>query len=411
MAVTRPGSPLVRETWVNRKLGEVAAKSFWIPYTGSSNTDIIYQAKDPGCANGHTVVFDFSGKLTGAGVRGDGEACILGEDKRKFSDKMVVEMFSFYVDNGTKFKACEIGDLNLPQHSDSISKLADLWVRQKDQAIFDTLLGATKDSCGPSHVYDLWCSFEWNDMAEIESALKTGEGFSCTNPNGSINHGSIAQRRAPMDLPFGDNNSYLFILTERMAKMLKNNPKYQLINMNADARGNNNALFTGVIHTQGTIRYVEAPVFYGETQGTGDFDIIEDTLLYQSGMRRYAVGANGAFAWEGQAQFKVLEALANDEKIAIAALPEDQQAAAEEARVNVVYSRGLILGASAAQTGFGASPDYAVAESKFGKKTESMLEVIFEVKKTNLTLERGSDYEAAGITNIDYSCVAVDMRE
>ena len=411
MAVTRPGSPLVRQTWVNRELGEKAAQSFWLPYTGTSNNDIIYQVKDPGCSNGHTVVFDFSGKLTGAGVRGDDEACVLGEDKRKFSDKIVVDMFSFYVDNGTKFKACEIGDLKLPQHSDSVSKLADLWVRHKDQVIFDALIGATRGSCGPTHIYDLWCNFEWNDMAYIESSIKTGQGFSCSLANGAINHGSIASRRAPMDIPFGGNSSYLFVLTERMATMLKNNAKYQLINMNADTRGNNNALFTGVVHSQGNIRYVEAPVFFGETRGTGQFNAIEDTVLQHSGLRRYAVGANGVMAWEGQAMFRTIEALANDEKRAIAALPIEDQPDAEANRVNVVYSRGLVLGASAAQVAFGASPDYAVAESKFGKKTESMLEVIFEAKKTNLTLERGADYEGAGITDIDYSVIAVDMRE
>jgi len=135
----RPGSDLVRRKWTTDKLGKQAAMSFWNAYTGTSSASVIYAVNDGGCSSGHTIIFDYSGKLTGSGVRGHESGCAIGETKRKFSDSLTVEMFSFYVDNGSKFNACNIGDLSISEHSDSMAKLADLWIRHKDQAIFDTV--------------------------------------------------------------------------------------------------------------------------------------------------------------------------------------------------------------------------------------------------------------------------------
>lgn len=402
-------SDLVRKRWMLDKLGEDAAKSFWNPYTGNSSDAIIYSVTDGGCRAGQTVIFDYSGKLTGSGVKGSESGCAIGETKRKFSDKMTVDMYSWYVDNGSKFNACKIGDLSISQHSDSRGQLSDLWIRHKDQAIFDTLQGATSD-CGPTHVYNLGCGFEWNDLMYIENAAKKGSNLVKT-ANG-IPTDTKAVKRTPLDgyrMANGDP-VYLCVIDNVMSTRLRANPKYQTIKINADVRGDGNALISGIIGKESNVMYVEAPVFFGTTKGEGTFKIIEDTEVQFSGLRRYAVGADGKQVWEGQAKFDRIEELALAEKAEIAALTDPAEIEAAKAnRENRVYSRGLLLGAGAAQSGFGEMPNYEFEWTKFKKKSESMLEMIWNVKKTELKLEMGKDYDGK-ITDIDYGVICLDME-
>lgn len=402
-------SDLVRKRWMLDGLGEHAAKSFWAPYTGNSSQAIIYAVKDGGCKAGQTVIFDYSGKLTGAGVRGAEAGCAIGETKRKFSDKLSVDMFSWYVDNGSKFNACKIGDLSISQHSDSRAMLADLWIRHKDQALFDTLQGATT-KCGPTHVYNLGCGFEWNDLMYIENAAKKGTDLVKT-ANG-IPTTAKAVKRTPLDGYKMSNGDpiYLAVIDNVMSTRLRANPKYQTIKINADVRGDGNALVTGHIGKESNVLYVEAPVFFGTTKGKGAFNIVEDTEVQFSGLRRYAVGPDGVQVWEGQAAFDKIEEASLAEKAAIAELTDPQEIEdAKAARENRVYSRGLLLGAGAAQVGFGEMPNYEFEWTKFKKRSESMLEMIWNAKKTVLTLEMGKDYDGK-ITDIDYGVIALDME-
>ncbi len=403
-------SDLIRKKWITDKLGQDSAKSFWNPYIGSSCGAVIRQVNNSSCSAGQNVIFDMSGKLTGAGVRGSGMQCVLGETKRKFSDSLEVDMFSWFVDNGSKFNACKIGDLSIAEHSDSRALLSDLWIRAKDQAIFDVLQGATTESCGPTHIYDLGCGFEWNDLMYIENAAKKGTDL--VKGVGGVVSALPAAKRTPLEgykLHDGDP-VYLAVIDNVMSTRLRSNPKYQTIKINADVRGDGNALISGVIGKESNIVYVEAPVFFGTTRGKGNFKIIEDTEVQFSGLRRYAVGADGIQVWEGQAAFDKIEEASLAEKRHIAELidPDDIQHA-KEARVNHVYSRGLLLGACAAMMGFGSMPNYEFEWTKFKKKSESMLEVVFNIKKTELTLEMGSDYDGR-ITDIDFGVICLDME-
>ena len=413
-------SDLIRSKWMTSKLVSDRAHSFWNPYTGKTPTSIIYQVTDGGCSAGKTVIFDFSGKLTGAGFKGAESGCAIGETKRKFSDKLSVDMYSFYVDNGSKFNACLIGDLSLPQHSDSRSLLSDLWTRQKDQAIFDVLQGAafSEDGgilgagglCGPTHIYDLGCGFEWNDLMYIENAAKKGTNL-VKAVNGMVS--SIpAVKRMPLEGYRLQNGEpiYLAVIDNVMSTKLRANPKYQTIKINADVRGDGNALISGHLGKESNVLYVEAPVFFGATKGKGTFNIITDTEVQFSGLRRYAHGPDNVQVWEGQAAFDAIEAKSIAEKTDIAKLTDP--AAIKKAKADrdyMVYSRGLLLGAGAAMEGFGKMPIYEFEWTKFKKQSESMLEVIFNVKKTELTLEMGKDYDGK-ITDIDFGVICLDME-
>jgi len=408
MAV-RPGSDLIRRRWTTDKLLSKSSVSFFAPYTGKDSNSIIYQESDGTCKEGHTVVFDFSAYLTGKSTRGSGEANSKSENKRKFSDKLTVDMFSWYVNNGSKFEACDIGDLELPQHESSVSDLGDLYIRHRDQARFDTLQGATIDAGAPSHVFYLGNDFSWDDCLDIENAAKKGTGLFKTT-NGIVST-ELAPKRAPLKGWKTHNGTpvFLAIIDNVMATSLKKDPKYQLIKMNADVRGNNNSLISGLLGKESNVLYVEAPVFFGLTS-PGEFRIMDDTELEFSGLRRYAVGKEGKQIWEGQPGFDAIEALSIDEKAIIDA--ETDVGVKNELiknRENKVYSRGLLLGAGASREAFGQMPKYDVEWTKFKKTSESMLEIIYNTAKTNLSVEMGSDY-AGKVSDIDFGVIALDME-
>ena len=384
------GSDIERKKWVREGLVQAASKSFWGPYTGNSANAIVYQVNDSSASEGHTVVFDYSGKISGKAIKGSDTAYGKGEIKRKFSDKITVVDYRIPVANGKKFDGVNIGDLSINEHSDSRGKLADLFIRWKDQMIFDTLQGATDTA--PSHIYELTAAtFAYNDLLAIETALKTGKGFVGPSATGAANTGTAAGRRAPLE-PYTLQNGesvWLFVIDSYMAQLLKQGSNYQTLLTGGDIRGTNNRLFSGVIGQIGRLVIVEAPDYFGYTPGTGTFGL-DDSSVEIAGMRKYSTTlANGTVlnAWEGQDAFEV-----------------------DSATATKVVSRGLILGQGACQMAFGKMPDYKWQPSQdFAQTSESAVEFWTAAKKTNLKLEGGAVYAAAKLTGLDFGVIAVDI--
>ncbi|MHA4875007.1 hypothetical protein, partial [Enterococcus faecium] len=90
---------------------------------GNTMDSVVFQAKKDGAKEGHTVVFDFDGNLSGKARKGKETAYGTGEQKRKFSDKLTVERYRLVADNGDVFDGVDIGDLTINQHTDSRTKL------------------------------------------------------------------------------------------------------------------------------------------------------------------------------------------------------------------------------------------------------------------------------------------------
>jgi len=362
------GSDLERKKWLREGLIQAASTSFWGPYTGKSSDAVIYQENNEGAAAGHTVVFDFSGKISGKAIKGKNQAYGNGEIKRKFSDKITVERYRIPVDNGDKFDGVNIGDLSINEHSDSRAKLADLFIRWKDQMIFDALQGGTTGN--PSHIIETTTAgaFTYDDLLKIETILKTGKGY------------TSGIKRAPLE-PFrieGGKSVWLVVLDSAQAAALKGDAKYQSLVVQGDVRGANNRVISGLIGKLGNLLIVEGPDFFGYTDGSGQFGL-EDSEVEIAGLRQY----DDLGVWSGQATF-------------------------DEATAN---SRGLILGQGACQTAFGKMPDYKFQESTdFGITSESAVEYWTAAKRTNLKLEGGSVYKEAKISGLDYGVVALDMK-
>ncbi len=374
------GSDLKRKKWMREGMVQASTKSFWSPLTGSTKDSIVYQENDISASAGHTVVFDYDGNMTGKAIKGKNTAFGKGETKRKFSDKINVERYRLVADNGDTFDGVDIGDLKINQHSDSRNKLGDLWIRFKDQSLFDAAQGnyATNklDAVqAPSHSIDLGASFTFNNLLDIEKTMRTSQGFT----SGGI--------RRPLD-PYrmnGDEPVWLFVVDSAMANLLrKDTAGYQTIVKDGDFRGSQNRNIKGVIGKLGALLIVEAGQFFGATAGTTRGWGLDDSEIEIAGLRQYD-GADPATAlWTGQEGF--------------------------DYGSTELHSRGLIMGSGALQCAMGKQPDYLFQKSQdFGIKSESACEFWMEVQKTNLKAENAK-YKQAKISDIDYGCVVVDVK-
>ena len=379
-------SDLKRKKWMREGLVQAASKSFWSPLTGSTKDSIVFQANNENSSAGHTVVFDFDGNLSGKAVKGKDTAFGKGEQKKKFSDKITVERYRLVVDNGDKFDGVDIGDLSINEHSDSRSKLGDLFIRFKDQAIFDAAQGTYATQNGglqsPSHTIDLGTTFTFNDLLDIEKTLMTSNGFTT---------GGVRRPLDPYTYYKGDGGKYgqepcwLFVVDAAMANILRQDTAgYQTIVKDSDIRGMNNRNIKGVIGKLGHLMIVQADQFFGSTAGSTSGWGLEDSEIEIAGLRQYA-GANPlTAAWTGQAGFDYADAN--------------------------LHSRGLIFGKSGIQAAFGKQPDYRYQESTdFGIKSESAVEFWMETRKTNMTAENEA-YKSAKVSGLDYGVIAVDLE-
>ena len=123
--VVQINSELIRKGWMVEGIVQGKSKSWWSPLIGSTKAAIVYQVNDFGAGNGHTVVFDYSGNLSGEGFEDKEQAYGKGEAKKKFSDKLIVKRVRYAVDNGDEYDAVNIGDLELSMHQNSRTLLSN----------------------------------------------------------------------------------------------------------------------------------------------------------------------------------------------------------------------------------------------------------------------------------------------
>ena len=373
-------SELVRKRWVTEGLIQSAAKSFWAPYKGKGRDSIIMNVNDISAGQGHTVVFDMDGKLVGKPIKGKAQAVGTGEQKKKFSDRVTVDIYRWVVDNGHRFDGVNIGDLSINQHADSRSKLADLYVRSTDQAYFD--LGQQTSEFGVS----LGTTFTFDDFLELEQIAKTGKGFT-TNKTGFTS-------RAPIE-PFRTQDGepvWLLVIDIATKKALLGETGAQNLLKSIDVRGNQNRLFRGVVGKIGSFVVVEGPTFFGNTYGKSiinDYYQYQNNSVYNAGLRQYTTAA---VDWNDPTQY-------------IWTGEEGFEAAAE----TKLRSRNLLLGAGAFQFAMGKQPDYKFEEHDFGSHSESCLEVWCGAKPAKYIAEN-EDYDAVKVSGYNYGCTFVDFE-
>lgn len=370
------GSDLERKRWIREGMVQAASKSFWGAYSGTSKDSIVYIVNNEKADAGHTVVFDLDGNISGKAIKGKNRAYGKGETKRKFSDKVSVDRYRIPVSNGDKFDGKNIGDLSINEHSDSRRKLADLWIRWKDQGLFDAAQGniLTQDEGQQvaTHNIDLGATFDWNTLIDIETTLRTSQGYT----TGGI--------RRPLDLYEYNGGAPLWTImidSNMAAKLKKDVQGYQAVLKDADFRGNNNRLVKGYIGRIGALAIVEAPNYFGATisDGAGGWGL-DDSEVELCGLRQYDK-TNGK--WTGEEGFDYASQL---------------------------QSHAVVLGAGGLQMAMGKQPDYKHQFSDdFQITSESALEVWCEMRKTKYKLESGRDYKQAKVAGIDHGIVTITL--
>ena len=368
-------SILVRNGWMLEGLVQAKSTSFWDGLTGMSSDSVIYQKNDFSVAEGHEIRFQFDGNLTSKAHKSKEQAWGNSEQKKLFSDKLRVRRLRWSVDNGDAFDAVNVGDLSISEHGDSRSKLADLFIRAKDQMIFDAAQGLL-NSEGPTHRIlpngktdiasldsnDIW---GYDFVLDVEDTIKSGKGYSV---------GGTRRPLEPYQLSDG-KRAWLVVIDSRASRDLRKDTKFIDVTAMGDVRGEGNRLIKGVIGKIGSFIFIEADTAFG----TADANIGKSEVEI-AGLRH--VDSTGLF--EGQPGYG--------------------------AGGTVEASRAIILGRSAIQIGFGKQPDYKWQESQdFGIKSESALEVWMNVQKTILKAE-GTDYTEAKVGGFDFGIVVVDTH-
>jgi len=373
--VVQLNSELIRKGWMVEGMVQSASKSWWSPLIGSTKAAVVYQVNDFGAGNGHTVVFDYSGNLSGEGFEDKEQAYGKGEAKKKFSDKLIVKRVRYAVDNGDEYDAVNIGDLELTMHQDSRTKLSDLWNRNKDQWLFDAAQGrlnsidnthvirpANKATIGDLVVGDvLTYDFLW----DMEEKVRIGEGF------------AVGGKRRPLDPYTGTDADpvWIFAIDPTMKRQLIQDGPLQANMGVADVRGEGNVLIKGQLGKIGTLLLTETPRFFGASSAR----TLGKSKVEISGLR--LKDSNGFYYGE----------------------------AGYGASAAVIASRGLLLGAGALQLGIGKMPEYRWQSSQdFGIDSESAVISWVGVQKTKLVAE-DVDYIDAKVTGMDYGVIAVDV--
>jgi len=366
-------SDLVRKGWILKGLVQAKSTSFWDGMTGMSEDAVIYQKNDFSVKEGHEVHFQMDGNLVAAAHVDKEQAWGNSEQKKLFSDAIRVRRLRWSVDNGDKFDAKNVGDLSLAEHGDSRTKLADLFIRAKDQMIFDAGLGFLHSE-GASHtvlpngkanIAALVAAdvFTYDFCMDLEDIIKSGRGYTTGGTRRPVEPYRLADGR----------KVWLMVIDSRQSRDIRKDNNFISIASNADVRGENNILLKGVIGELGAFIIIEAQTAFGFASPD-----IGKSKVEISGLRK--VDSTGLF--EGQDGYAGSGA--------------------------VVASRGLVLGRGAFQVGFGKQPDYKFKSSQdFDIKSESALEVWMNVQKTILNTEN-TDYDDAKVSGHDYGIVVFD---
>jgi hypothetical protein len=370
-------SDLKRKAWMREGLIQAASKSFWSPYTGTSRKAVVYQKNNSSAAEGHTVVFDFDGNLSGRAIKGKDTAYGKGEQKRKFSDKITVDRYRLVVDNGDKFDAVDVGNLSTAEHADSRTKLSDLFIRWKDQMLFDVAQGFSDNGQGTlTHSIQINASstkIGYDNLVAIEQNLRTGTGFK----TGAFGSTTNATQRAPLS-PYRLSNGrsvWLVVVGPYTAANMKGNTTdagVMRVMRDADVRGPNNQAIRGVLGQIGQLVFVEAEAFFGFSAGKA----FSDTEVEIAGLRQY-----DGTKWSGETGYNGAQ-----------------------------YERCLILGEGALMMPMGKMPDYKFQESTdFGIKSESAVEFWTNAARVKMTAEQ-DDYKQAKVAGLDFGVVALDVK-
>ncbi len=367
-------SVLKRRQWMLEGLVQKAAISWWAGLKGGSKDSVVFVTTDASKGAGHEVVFQFGGNVSGAAkvdkerLRGN------EEEKKQFSDKIRVRRIRHGLDNGDEFDAVDIGNQPLSTHENSRNLLADWYVRQSDQWLFDTAQGRMNNESlthiirpnSRATIAELTPTdtMSYDFLVKLERIIKSSKGYTL---------GGKRRRLEPFTFD-GGMRKYLLVIDAKQAEDLALDSKFQSIISQGDVRGNENRLIKGVIGTFRSLVVIEADDY----MGTALSRTIGKSEVEVAGLRQ--INEDGVFS--GETGFDTAS--------------------------KVVASRAVVLGAGALQQAFGRQPDYKYKGSDdYDITSGSAIEIWTNVQATVLKAENG-EYKDAKVSGFQYGIVAVD---
>ena len=368
------GSVLKRRQWMLEGLVQKAATSWWAGLKGGSKDAVVFVTTDASKGAGHEVVFQFGGNVSGA-AKVDKERLRGNEEQKKqFSDKIRVRRIRHGLDNGDEFDAIDMGNQPLSTHENSRGLLADWYVRQSDQWLFDAAQGRLNNESlthivrpnGRATIGALTTAdtFGYEFLVKLEKIIKSSKGYTT---------GGTRRRLEPFTFE-GGMRKYLLVIDAKQAEDLALDAKFQQIISEGDVRGNDNRLIKGVIGTFRSFVIVEGDDF----QGSSESKTIGKSEVEVSGLRQ--INEDGTFS--GETGF--------------------------DTAGKKVASRAIVLGAGALQQAFGRQPDYKYKSSDdYDITSGSAIEMWTNVQATILKAENG-EYKQAKVSGFQYGIVAVD---
>ena len=84
------GNKLERNKWVLQALVQEASQSWWAGLKGTTSEAVVFVTTDASKKEGHEVVFQFNGNVTGEAKRGKERLRGSEESKKLFSDRIRV---------------------------------------------------------------------------------------------------------------------------------------------------------------------------------------------------------------------------------------------------------------------------------------------------------------------------------
>ena len=479
MAYTNKSSTLRRRQWMDEGLLQAASSSFFAGYTGGSSDAVFHQVKTSDGKEGHTVVFSSRGNLIAASIPDREQAWGKGEKKRVFSSTITLRRHRQVVDNGDEFDAIDIGMIQLSKHGDSRRLLADKVIRWKDQALFDTLQGniarpqgtdgpGTVDKSGaPTHFYQFagvsntgtgglrfkssgtdGPRFGYDELTDLCTSLETG-GKSW---GGNHNEYAAADKpayldsdipRPPLEVFRGTKSKpmWMFLCDSSVMNLLRKGDLFKNFAPDADVRGMNNMVFTGMMAKFQNMVVVNAPTFFGSPNSEGLWDEsksrgvvsdigsdyqgfrdingtwqLSDTEIQACGMRQYLVVKDPDTTDSNNLQTNqtAISALGDTDNVVVwQGMPYYDEVLKTYTRGTgyEVWSRALVMGGNAAQIAWGRMPEYKVKMSQdFDITSQSACEYWMNLQKTQWNAELGGDYTDRRVTMIDWGIIPVDIR-
>lgn len=392
----RPGSTSRRQSWILEGLQAAARMSRLDPFIGTDGNSAIVRMDQMSVSAGNQINFTGIGSITGRMAKGDEVIQGKGEEQRLFSTSLVLQQWRKAISANGIYAAREIGTMRLNDFAQMRDQLANYHIRNRDQGILDCLQGNMKR-------YATSANGTGNGSAATNGATR-GKRFTAfdldqladihnlgVEPQGLDWGGDNSKPLMPIQMRNGPDGAmqevFVLLVTSNVATMLRKGTDFKRVISQADTRGMRNQTISGMIGNHQGLLIVEVPTAYSavtvDDQGdTTTYNTAwgrENYGIERAGLRRYDANRR----WSGQPSFD---------------------------NSGEIYDRCILMGGMAVQMGSGLNPKFTTVLGDHENQKEAAITVISNCQKVKLSAETAGDYDEGNVNNIDYGCIAIDVR-